>query len=84
VEALEPRIVLVSCGARNRFNHPSRATLGRYRLAGARVWRTDLEGAIRVTTGTGGAWVSTRAHPAPEWVPFRSRTAAPSDSARGR
>lgn len=68
VRALAPRIVLVSCGEKNRFGHPSRATMGRYRLAGARVVRTDQEGAIRVTIARGGAWVSTRAHPEPEWV----------------
>jgi competence protein ComEC len=71
VEALHPRIVLVSCGEKNRFGHPGRATMGRYRLAGARVWRTDREGAIRVTPGRGGAWVSTRAHPRPEWAPSK-------------
>jgi competence protein ComEC len=70
VRALAPRIVLVSCGEKNRFGHPARTTLGRYRRAGARVYRTDQEGAIRVTIARGGAWVSTRAHPEPEWVPF--------------
>jgi len=70
VEALRPRIVLVSCGEKNRFGHPGRATMGRYRLAGASVWRTDREGAIRVTPIQGGAWVSTRAHPRPEWIPY--------------
>lgn len=72
VRALAPRIALVSCGEKNRFGHPSRTTLGRYRLAGARVFRTDREGAIRVTLGPGGAWVSTRAHPEPEWVAWAS------------
>ena len=71
VRALAPRIVLVSCGEKNRFGHPSRTTMGRYRLAGARVFRTDQEGAIRVTIARGGAWVSTRAHPEPEWVSWQ-------------
>jgi competence protein ComEC len=70
VDALHPRIVLVSCGEKNRFGHPGRATMGRYRMAGARVWRTDQEGSVRVTPARGGAWVSTRAHPRPEWVSF--------------
>jgi len=68
VRALAPRIVLVSCGERNRFGHPARTTLGRYRRVGARVFRTDREGAIRISFVAGGAWVSTRAHPEPEWV----------------
>jgi competence protein ComEC len=68
VATLRPRVALISCGERNRFGHPDRATVGRYLRAGARVYRTDQEGAIRVTITRGGAWVSTRAHPAPEWV----------------
>jgi len=71
LERLAPRIVVVSCGERNRFGHPTASTMGRYRRVGAAVFRTDLEGAIRVTPGRGGAWVSTRAHPAPEWIKFR-------------
>ncbi|MGE5179383.1 MAG: ComEC/Rec2 family competence protein [Bacteroidota bacterium] len=70
VRALAPRVVLVSCGEKNRFGHPSRTTMGRYRLAGARVYRTDQEGAVRITPAAGGLWVSTRAQPEPEWVPL--------------
>ena len=68
IAATKPRLALISCGERNRFGHPSRATVGRYLLAGARVLRTDREGAIRITPVPGGALVSTRAHPAPELV----------------
>lgn len=75
VATVMPRIALISCGERNRFGHPDRRTVGRYILAGARVFRTDEEGAIRVTAAPGGAWVSTRAHPAPEFVSRRSDSA---------
>jgi len=68
IAATHPRIALISCGERNRFGHPDRATVGRYLLRGARVFRTDQEGAIRLTFAPHGAWVSTRAHPAPEFV----------------
>lgn len=68
IAATRPRIALVSCGERNRFGHPDPATVGRYLLAGARVFRTDREGAIRITPVPGGALVSTRAHPAPEFL----------------
>ncbi len=68
IAAMTPRIALISCGEGNRFGHPDRATVGRYLRAGARVFRTDQEGAIRVTFLPGGALVSTRAHPAPELV----------------
>src|SRR5438093_856537 len=65
-----PRIVLVSCGERNRFGHPDHDVLDRYRRAGASVFRTDQEGAVRVTIGRTGGWVSTRKHPAPVFVPW--------------
>lgn len=66
--AVRPRVVLVSCGEGNRFGHPARETLGRLERMGARVFRTDREGEIRVTLDAEGLWVSTRAHPAPELV----------------
>ena len=68
IAATRPRIALISCGEGNRFGHPDRSTVGRYLLRGARVLRTDREGAIRLTFAPQGAWVSTRAHPAPELV----------------
>jgi competence protein ComEC len=61
---------VISVGARNRFGHPGPGTLAALRSAGARVWRTDREGAITVTTdgrslvvasarrSVDGAWMS--------------------------
>lgn len=68
VDRLRPRLVLVSCGEHNRFGHPDPGVIDRYRRLGASVWRTDQEGAIRVTLVEGGAWISTRRHPAPVFV----------------
>jgi competence protein ComEC len=48
--ALRPHIAIVSCGRGNRFNHPSPAVLARYRQVGARVHRTDHQGAITIDT----------------------------------
>jgi competence protein ComEC len=72
VERLRPRVVLVSCGEGNRFGHPDPWVLDRYRRAGASVWRTDQEGAIRVTLEPQGAWVSTRKHPSPVLIAWDS------------
>ena len=71
IAATKPRIALISCGKRNPSAQPDRATVGRYLLAGARVFRTDEEGAIRLTPVPGGILVSTRAHPAPELVRWK-------------
>jgi len=71
VDRLAPQIVLISCGERNRFGHPDPDVLDRYLRIGAAVWRTDQEGAVRVTIDSLGGWVSTRKHPAPIYIPWR-------------
>lgn len=48
--AVAPREAVISVGRRNRFGHPHPATLAALVAAGARVWRTDCDGAITVTT----------------------------------
>ena len=48
--AVQPREAVVSVGVRNRFGHPTRQTLDTLIAAGVRVWRTDLDGAVVVTT----------------------------------
>ncbi|KQQ99410.1 DNA internalization-related competence protein ComEC/Rec2 [Deinococcus sp. Leaf326] len=42
-----PRDALISVGARNTYGHPNAAVLDRLAGAGARVWRTDLQGTVR-------------------------------------
>ena len=46
--AVAPADILVPAGYRNRFGHPHPAVLARYRSIGARVWRTDEGGMLRV------------------------------------
>lgn len=65
---IRPRVAIVSCGEGNRFGHPDPRTLGRLLRAGARVFRTDEEGAVRVTLTSRGVWISTWAHPQPEFL----------------
>jgi competence protein ComEC len=48
--AAAPRIAVVSVGARNPFRHPTPEALGRLAAAGARVYRTDRDGAVIVET----------------------------------
>jgi competence protein ComEC len=43
-----PEAAIVSCGSGNEYNHPAQETLDRLRSAGARVYRTDLQGTITV------------------------------------
>ena len=48
IAAVAPRWAVVPAGYRNRFGHPNREVLERYRGAGAQVLRTDLDGAVQV------------------------------------
>ncbi|MDE2439489.1 MAG: DNA internalization-related competence protein ComEC/Rec2 [Betaproteobacteria bacterium] len=40
--------VIVPVGYRNRFGHPKPEIMARYEAMGARVWRSDRDGAVRV------------------------------------
>jgi competence protein ComEC len=48
--AVAPREAVISAGCRNRFGHPHPSTLAALAAAGTRVWRTDRDGAVVVTT----------------------------------
>jgi competence protein ComEC len=48
IAAVAPRWAVVPAGYRNRFGHPNGEVLERYRAAGVRVMRTDLDGAVSV------------------------------------
>ncbi|MYW33338.1 MBL fold metallo-hydrolase, partial [Streptomyces sp. SID2119] len=49
LESARPRLALISCGADNPYGHPAPRTVDALRAAGARVLRTDTDGAIAVT-----------------------------------
>ena len=48
--AIAPSHAVISVGARNGFGHPHAETLENLARVGARVWRTDRDGAVTVTT----------------------------------
>lgn len=48
LERVEPREAVISVGANNPFGHPNESVLERLRARGARVWRTDRDGAISI------------------------------------
>jgi competence protein ComEC len=50
VHAIAPAIAVVSVGRGNHFGHPAPQVLERYRSAGAQIFRTDQDGAVRLDT----------------------------------
>ncbi|RZV53576.1 MAG: DNA internalization-related competence protein ComEC/Rec2 [Deltaproteobacteria bacterium] len=50
VSAVRPSVAVISCGAGNRYGHPSRTVVARLTHAGASVYRTDLRGGVIITT----------------------------------
>jgi competence protein ComEC len=53
-----PRLALISCGADNPYGHPAPSTVAALRAGGARVLRTDRDGALAVVGGSGGLRVA--------------------------
>lgn len=50
LESVGPQIAIISAGEQNPYGHPSAEVLERLRGSGARILRTDEEGAVRVVT----------------------------------
>lgn len=48
--AVHPKFAIISCGLHNVFGHPSPLTLAALRDAGARIYRTDLDGGVEGET----------------------------------
>jgi competence protein ComEC len=55
LDAVQPRVAIVSAGAGNPYGHPARSTIDRLAATGARVLRTDTDGSVAVTIAADGA-----------------------------
>jgi competence protein ComEC len=58
LDAARPTIAVISAGARNPFRHPTPEALGRLEAAGARIYRTDRDGAVLLETDGATLWVT--------------------------
>jgi competence protein ComEC len=54
VDAVAPRVAVISAGFENRFGFPHPEVVGRYRARRSALLRTDVSGAITVTVGREG------------------------------
>jgi len=48
IAAVGAQHALIPVGYRNRFGHPKAEVVERHATAGARIWRTDRDGALRI------------------------------------
>ncbi|MFL5724963.1 MAG: ComEC/Rec2 family competence protein [Chloroflexota bacterium] len=51
--SVRPSLAVVSAGAGNPYGHPAKSTLEHLREAGAKVYRTDTDGSVRVSFAAG-------------------------------
>ncbi len=58
LEATRPAIAVISAGSRNPFRHPTPEALGHLEAAGARIYRTDRDGAVLLETDGATVWVT--------------------------
>lgn len=61
LDAVRPRVALVSVGADNTYGHPSPSVMAEFRQRGIQTLRTDLDGPIVVRTDGRKQTVETRA-----------------------
>lgn len=56
IKRVKPEAAIISDGSWNRYGHPAQVVLDRLKAANAKVYRTDLQGEVTITTkGKGGA-----------------------------
>ncbi|MBV6521460.1 MAG: hypothetical protein MNPFHGCM_01598 [Gemmatimonadaceae bacterium] len=60
LDAVRPRLALISVGVANRYGHPSPDVLDRFDDRGVPVMRTDRDGAVIVRTDGVRLWVATQ------------------------
>jgi competence protein ComEC len=59
VQATRPQVAVISVGAGNSYGHPSPGVTQQWEGAGARVYRTDLEGTVLILANRDGSFVVT-------------------------
>lgn len=82
LKRVKPQIAIVSCGAWNRYGHPSQTVLDRLKAANVKLYRTDLQGEITLTTRGVANDVVVKAAKEPTEDVWAGRTAQKDDSSR--
>lgn len=82
LKRVKPEIAIVSCGAWNRYGHPSRAVLDRLKAANVKLYRTDLHGEITITTHGAASDINVKTAKEPTEDAWAGRIAQKDDSSR--
>ncbi|HJT66752.1 MAG TPA: ComEC/Rec2 family competence protein [Pyrinomonadaceae bacterium] len=82
LKRVKPEIAIVSCGAWNRYGHPSQAVLDRLKTANVKLYRTDLHGEITLTTRGSANDIVVKTAKEPTEDAWEGRTAQKDDSSR--
>ena len=77
VEAVNPRLVMVSAGWRNPYGHPHPAVVRRYRQLGSDLWSTGVEGALLWSSATPERVRAQRRERSANWAWWVNRPLAP-------
>ncbi len=67
VDAVRPRLALVSSGHGNRFGHPRPEVVQRWQTSGAQTFDTASGGALRIGLRASGLGIETRRGAQPRW-----------------
>lgn len=56
---IDPKVALISVGKNNRYRHPSYLTLKRLEAYGVKIYRSDLQGMVKIVYYGGKNYVMT-------------------------
>ena len=56
---IDPKVALISVGKNNRYRHPSYLTLKRLEAYGVKIYRSDLQGMVKIVYYVGKNYVMT-------------------------
>ena len=59
IKRVKPEVAIISTGEWNRYGHPAQAVLDRLKAGGVKVYRTDMQGEITITTKGKGYEIKT-------------------------
>ena len=58
LKAVKPKIALIGVGQDNKFGHPNEVTIEKLKSLGCKIYRTDLDGEIKIKINKKGkVWI---------------------------